>query len=143
MEKFLFATSLLTLTTFDGFGFSICSCKSPRKAVGTPWEIWEWTEGGVSAILPKFPLNGVWLQSVAPFWQKIPWVFEDLPRPFFQLLKLEARVWNWKHHCDYYWETWLWRLLQYCCKFCLGTSLGALMEALNKDTFQVLDSAML
>lgn len=31
MEKFLFVTSLLALTTFDDFGFSISSCKRALK----------------------------------------------------------------------------------------------------------------
>lgn len=38
MEKFLFSTSLLTLTTFDGLGFPISSfLREPQKeAVSTP-----------------------------------------------------------------------------------------------------------
>lgn len=108
-----------------------------KEAVSAPWEMSEWT--GTEEFLPfsppKFPLSGVWLQSVAPFWLTVPWIFEyllppDPPSPFLTR--------NWKQEmlyrcCECYWETWLGRLLQYCCKFCLGMSLGVLMEALNKD----------
>ena len=68
MEKFLFDTSLLSLTTFDGF--SISSGKTPGKAQSVPPRECErvtWDRGVAAFSPPKFPLGGLWLVSVAPF----------------------------------------------------------------------------
>lgn len=66
-----------------------------KEAVSAPWEMSEWmgTEEFLPFSPPKFPLSGVWLQSVAPFWPTIPWIFEyypPSPSSFFNS-KLEAR----------------------------------------------------
>ena len=126
---------LSMLTTFDDFGFSISSFKRDS----TSWEM--------PSKLPFSPptISTHWglVTECCPFLtnnlQGI-WGFKPPPHAHLDHLQLEA-----SGSLALLWvpETWLWRLLQCCCKFCLGMSLGHLMEALNKDTFQILDSAIL